>query len=231
MQLVVLFDLDNTLVDRQRALADWAVAFRVRHGLPAGADAWLTALLADRATPAHFAYARERFRIASSAGALWDGYRADMARAVVCPPAVLSGIEELRGQGWRVGVVTNGATDIQHAKLRATGIAGRVDGVCVSEEVGTRKPHPSVFREALRRCGVSPTDDADTWMVGDNPRNDIHGGRGAGLRTVWVSGGRRWPPGLPAPDSQVTDASAAIAFLLALPVVGVTEVAGNLASP
>ncbi|MFH8479664.1 hypothetical protein [Streptomyces sp. NPDC018055] len=32
-RLLVLFDLDNTLVDRRGTLADWAAKFTAQHGL------------------------------------------------------------------------------------------------------------------------------------------------------------------------------------------------------
>jgi putative hydrolase of the HAD superfamily len=212
---LVLFDLDNTLVDRRLTLADWAASFRERHGLDAEAESWLLTLLADRATPAHFGQVHDRFSLAESPTALWSGYCADIAAAVICPPEVLAGLTQLRVAGWRVGVATNGATDIQRAKLRATGIAERVDAICISEEAGARKPEPAMFQEAIRRC-TGEHSGAGGWMVGDNPVNDIGGGQAAGLRTMWVSRDRPWPGELPAPDHHVPDARTAIDLLAAL---------------
>ncbi|MFJ6214214.1 HAD family hydrolase [Streptomyces sp. NPDC092296] len=222
MRSLVLFDLDNTLVDRQLTLAAWAARFRARHGLDLESERWLFDLLADRATPHHFARVRDRFGLSGSVQALWDGYRSDIAATMVCPPEVLSGLERLRAGGWRIGVATNGAADIQRAKLSATGIADRVDATCTSEEAGTRKPDPAVFREAARRCGVGDRP-LEGWMVGDDPVNDICGARAVGLRTVWIDRGRHWPDGLGLPDHQVTDARAAIDLLT---TVGATK--GNL---
>ncbi|MEV0282173.1 HAD hydrolase-like protein [Streptomyces sp. NPDC050610] len=54
------------------------------------------------------------------------------------------------------------------------------------------------------------------WMVGDNPVNDIDGGRAAGLRTVWINRGDGWPDGLAGPDHEVSDARAAIDLLIAI---------------
>ena len=47
-------------------------------------------------------------------------------------------------------------------------------------------------------------------MVGDNPEADIGGGRGAGLRTVWLSRGRTWEHDDFAPDLQAPDPASAI---------------------
>jgi HAD superfamily hydrolase (TIGR01549 family) len=212
---VVLFDLDETLVDRRLAVSRWAASFRIRYGLGEADEAWLSGLVAERAAPVDFEAVRERFRLTASAGDLWDRYRADIAAAVVCPPEVLAGLEMLRAGGWRIGIATNGAADVQVAKLRATGIADRVDAVCASGEAGARKPDPALFTEALRRCG-GPGDGGRTWMVGDSAVNDIGGGRAAGLRTVWIDRGTAWPQGLPGPDHRVPDARAAIGLLYSL---------------
>ncbi|MFF7393255.1 HAD family hydrolase [Streptomyces scabiei] len=219
MQPLALFDLDNTLVDRQSTLAGWVAIFLVRHGLPGAFESWLYELLADRATPAHFAQVRDRFGIAEPVDTLWNGYCTDIARTVVCPPKVLTGLEELRTHGWRIGVATNGATDIQQAKLRATGIFDRVDAVCISEETGARKPDVAMFQEAIRRCGGAH-DGVGMWVVGDDPVNDMAGAREAGFRTVWIDRGRSWPEELPPPDHQVRDARAAIDLLVAIGPVG-----------
>ncbi|SDN74458.1 putative hydrolase of the HAD superfamily [Streptomyces wuyuanensis] len=212
---MVLFDLDDTLVDRQLALARWVASFRGSFGLGQEDESWLANLLAERAVPEHFEAVRARFRLSEPADVLWGRYCTGMAAAVCCPPDVLAGLEELRAVGWRIGVATNGAADIQWAKLRATGIADRADAVCVSEEVGARKPDPALFFEAVRRCG-GLRDGDQAWMVGDGAVNDIGGGQAAGLRTVWVDRGATWPETLSEPDHQVPDARTAIELLKSL---------------
>lgn len=211
-RLLVLFDLDNTLVDRQGTLADWAGEFITRHGLEDEAQAYVLGMVAERAYPSTFDAIRTRYRLPRSMAELWREYCTDIAAMVTCPAEVLDGLDELRAAGWRVGVATNGAVDIQRAKLRATGISGRVDGVFVSEEADARKPQTRHFALAAARCGTVLGDGG--WIVGDNPVNDIGGGRSAGLNTIWVGNGRSWPPGDPGPDHVVPHARAAIDLLL-----------------
>ncbi|RPK63504.1 Pyrimidine 5'-nucleotidase YjjG [Streptomyces sp. ADI96-02] len=214
MQPLVLFDLDNTLVDRRLTLARWAATFRAHCGLGLEDEGWVIEQLSERASPAHFEGIRTRFGLAESAETLWEGYCADIAAAVVCPAEALVGLERLRALGWRIGIVTNGAAGVQWAKLRSTGIADRVDAVCISEEVGARKPEPAVFLEAIWRCGGHDKG-GEAWMVGDNPVKDIEGGRTAGLRTIWISGDVTWPQGLPEPDHHAPDVRVAIELLAA----------------
>jgi len=65
-----------------------------------------------------------------------------------------------------------------------------MDGWCVSEEVGRRKPDPAIFALGRQRCGAS--DDSCCWIVGDDPSLDIAGGSASGMGTIWVSHGRPW---------------------------------------
>ncbi|WP_374225189.1 HAD family hydrolase [Streptomyces sp. ISL-98] len=87
-----------------------------------------------------------------------------------------------------------------------------LDAVCISEEVGARKPSVAIFNVAAVRCGVRLAEGG--WMVGDNPKTDVEGGRSAGLRTAWISAGRRWPTDARSPDLRAADVSAAIGSLL-----------------
>ncbi|MEU5161228.1 HAD family hydrolase [Streptomyces sp. NPDC020875] len=208
---LVLFDLDNTLVDRQLALNDAVTALCRSNALAANADQWLRTELADRATADDFARLREAFDLEASAADLWQEYVDLMSATVTCRPEVLEGLARLRAGGWTIGVITNGAGDIQRAKLAGTGLADLVHGVAASGDLEIRKPDRRLFELGASRCGVSLADGG--WMVGDNPTGDVGGGHQAGLRTIWLRG-RPWPDGLPAANHVVDDVTDAITILL-----------------
>ncbi|MGW1493872.1 HAD family hydrolase [Streptomyces sp. NPDC002402] len=77
---------------------------------------------------------------------MWREYVAGMARAARCAPDVRDGLLSLRRAGWILGVVTNGAVGIQRAKLQRAGLAHAFHGMCISEEVGARKPARALLR-------------------------------------------------------------------------------------
>ncbi|MFI9585083.1 HAD family hydrolase [Streptomyces sp. NPDC052236] len=210
--LLALFDLDNTLVDRRGTLTDWVAEFTARHGLEGEEQAYVLGMVAERAYPSTFDAIRTRYRLPMSTAELWRAYRTNIAALMSCPAEVLDGLDELRAAGWRVGVATNGAADIQRAKMLATGISKRVDGVFVSEDADARKPQARHFALAAAGCGTVLGDGG--WMVGDNPVNDIGGGRSAGLRTIWIGNAHSWPLDDPRPDHTVPHARAAINLLL-----------------
>ncbi|MFD8288033.1 HAD family hydrolase [Streptomyces lavendulae] len=211
MYRLALFDLDGTLADRQSALSDAVTGLCRAHALAPTVEQWLRTELVDRANAADFARLREVFGLDTPAAQLWQEYVSLMAAAVTCRPEVLEGLARLRKAAWTIGIVTNGAGDIQRAKLAATGLADLVDGVAVSGDLEIRKPDLRLFELAATRCGVNLA--GGGWMIGDNPAGDIGGGHQAGLRTIWLRG-RPWPDGLPTATYVVDDVTDAITILL-----------------
>jgi putative hydrolase of the HAD superfamily len=208
---LAFFDLDGTLADRQWALSDAVTGLCRSRALSPDAEQWLRIELADRATANDFARLRDAFGLEASAADLWQEYVDLMSSAVTCRPEVIEGLTRLRAAAWTIGVITNGAGDIQRAKLAGTGLASLVDGVAVSGDLEIRKPDRRLFELGATRCGVSLAEGG--WMIGDNPAGDIGGGHEAGLRTIWLRG-RPWPDGLPAAHHVVDDVSDAITILL-----------------
>ena len=96
-------------------------------------------------------------------------------------------LDELRRAGLRLGLVSNGARDLEafvvHHRLD-------VDAAVGSRAHGWTKPHETIFRAALERLGVEPEDAA---MVGDSPEDDIEGARALGMRAFLVDRENRYP--------------------------------------
>ncbi|MGC4765822.1 HAD family hydrolase [Micromonospora sp. DT46] len=215
MQRLALFDLDDTLVNRSAAFRAWAREFVITHRLDAAAFVWL--LDADARTSGtkgiFFHAVRETFRLDQAADELWQQYRQRMPELVACRSQDLEALRLLRAAGWRIGIVTNGMTDNQHGKIHRAGLNTLVDGWCISDEVGIRKPEPAIFSIIAQRCGTSIAHGG--WMIGDDPMLDVAGGRRAGLRTMWLqTESRSWPEGQPEPDITVATVANAVEVLL-----------------
>ncbi|MFF7934349.1 HAD-IA family hydrolase [Streptomyces sp. NPDC007940] len=208
---LAIFDLDGTLVDRTGAFADAITSLSHDHGYGPEIERWLLTELADHTERADFDRLRAAFPVGESADHLWRVYIDRMAASMHCRPAVLSSLERLKEAGWSIGVATNGASDIQRAKIQATGLSELIDGIAASGDIGIRKPDPRIFELAAAGCGTQLS--AGDWMTGDNAETDIVGGHDAGLRTIWVTG-RPWPDGLVTPHHTVDDVVEAIDYLL-----------------
>ena len=73
---------------------------------------------------------------------------------------------------YKLGIVTNGYADSQMSRIEASGLSGYFSTLIVSESVGHRKPEPEIFKLALNKLQVSPT---ETLFVGDSIAHDYQG--------------------------------------------------------
>lgn len=98
-------------------------------------------------------------------------------------PDVVRTLEHLKGQGLRLGIVSNAAylPRLMTAQLAALGLAKYFTGVTFSSEVGVRKPHPAIYQDALAKVGIEP---AKALFVGDRVREDVQGPKSLGMRAV-----------------------------------------------
>ncbi len=101
---------------------------------------------------------------------------------IVLPPGIAGTLARLRGDGWRVGILTNGDPAVQRRKLAALGVPALVDACICAEEV-TRggKPAAASFDALAAALGTHPS---RTVYVGNDPFADVRGARHAGLRTI-----------------------------------------------
>jgi putative hydrolase of the HAD superfamily len=91
-------------------------------------------------------------------------------------------LREIGNRGIKLALLTNGAADMQRAKIRRFGLA-KYFGVCLIEgELGCGKPDPKIYETALDELQVR-TETA--WMVGDDLLYDIDGAQRVGLFSIW----------------------------------------------
>lgn len=84
-----------------------------------------------------------------------------------------------------VGILTNGFSEVQHAKFdRFPELRDRSDVLIISEETGYMKPHPELFAYAAAAAGVP----AETILyVGDSYTSDVQGALQAGWQSAWYT--------------------------------------------
>ena len=197
--MLLLLDLDNTLVDRACAFNFWASDFVRSLGRSDSDTAWLIAADRDGYEPREsLAHAvEERFKTGLSTEDLMERLLYDHVKFITLDSVIAAALRNARDSGWKIAIVTNGTTEQQTLKVQTAGLETYVDAVIISEEQGVRKPETEIFEIAAAHLGMAL---AEGWMVGDHPAADILGGRTAGLKTGWVSRGKSWPRELAAPD-------------------------------
>lgn len=187
--MLLLIDLDNTLVDRASAYKGWAAS---RFG--ESEVSWLIDVDEDGYAPRERVATAIAERYGVDVAAVLTELRAGMVDRLVLDPAVRVALVEVDAAGHVPVVVTNGTTAQQTAKIRRTGLDRLVAGWTVSEAAGVSKPDRRIFELAAASVGMPLT--TTDWMIGDNTGSDIGGGAAAGLRTAWVANGRTWPDDL-----------------------------------
>ncbi len=111
-------------------------------------------------------------------------YFADPAHWIRDPDAqeVLRG---LKGRGQTLGVISNFDYRIYRI-LDALELAPFFDSITISSEVGYAKPSPEIFRAALTRHSLAPS---QAIHIGDSEPLDVNGASAAGLGAVLVDPG------------------------------------------
>lgn len=200
----VLFDWGGTLVRDDRL--DFGIclgavaAAAVPHGIEVAAEALarafdavlplyepgvtVAASRADVVLAAAFAHLGEKPSSVLVADATTAFAEADMARQELFEDARAL-LESLKYRGYRIGVVTNTLfpASIWEPHFRRLGIAGYIDVLSCSADVGRLKPDPAVYEYALRRLGTASD---ETVFVGDRPDTDMAGARAANIAAILI---------------------------------------------
>lgn len=123
--------------------------------------------------------------------------------AEICTPlaGAVNLLSSLQGQA-KLGIITNGFTELQQIRLERTGLRNHFEILVISEEVGIAKPDRRIFDHALALMGNPARE--NVLMVGDNPDSDILGGLNAGLHTCWLNAENKPTPLGITPHHQVT---------------------------
>lgn len=92
-------------------------------------------------------------------------------------------INEFKSHGYKIALVTNGKTPFQERNFHALGFEHLFDCVVVSEAVGVRKPDKEIFEFACKKVNA---DIYSSVFIGDNPIADMKGAKESGMNTVYV---------------------------------------------
>ena len=106
---------------------------------------------------------------------------ADPANWVGDPEAPML-LTALRESGLELGVISNFDYRI-YGILEALGLTRHFDSIIISSEAGYAKPAPEIFRIALQRHSLVPS---QALHVGDSQALDVVGARAAGIAAVLV---------------------------------------------
>lgn len=185
----VLFDLNGTLVDPSvmaQPLGDsGADEELVQAALDDAISQAMVATLTGQTTPfidMLEAALRRRLRLGGrdEAGA---GEALELMGTMPAYLEAAGALERLRGEGVRLGVLSQSAAAAADSVLRFAGLRDRLEHVMSAQDAGAYKPDPRPYRMALERIGAAADDVvfvATHWW-------DVAGAKRAGMRTGWVA--------------------------------------------
>ena len=99
-------------------------------------------------------------------------------------------LAELSEQGFHLGIISNGADKTRIATAKFLDSFSHIKQLVSSEAAGIRKPESRIFTESAIDFGFTPD---QCWYIGDHPVNDIDGARKSGMKTIWLKGFHEWP--------------------------------------
>jgi putative hydrolase of the HAD superfamily len=85
---------------------------------------------------------------------------------------------------YRMHIITNGFEEVQHIKLKSSGIHHFFENIITSDEVGYKKPDLKIFEHALEATSSKAN---EVIMIGDGLEVDVAGARNAGWDTVFFN--------------------------------------------
>ena len=91
-------------------------------------------------------------------------------------------LETLRNTGVKLALVTNGAAQIQRAKIERFSLSSYFDHIQIEGEHEFGKPDPRAYHHALKALNADP---ATTWMVGDNLEWEVAAPQRLGIFAIW----------------------------------------------
>ena len=212
----VLFDLDDTLIDRATAYEETYTEFYNLHpqiserGKLSDEMKFFWSLSLNGTTDAQDAAHQLMKRwpeLQLEPEEFENWFFNTLARKAKIINGVLELLNDLNQAQFPWAVVTNG-TKPQVRKLKHSGLEDIVPFAIVSRLFGADKPDPRIYHEAVRRMklsfkGIDDIEPSDILFVGDNPYTDITGAVAVGMQTAWVRVSEQYPDDAPAPDIQI----------------------------
>ncbi len=116
---------------------------------------------------------------------LTDRFADSLSKYYLLYPETLTVLSTLKRRGYNMGIVSNTAMppSVIDKYLAASGIINHIDFRVLSSEVGWRKPHRRIYKEALRIAHAEPQ---EVVFIGDRVLEDAVGPSFMGMRPILV---------------------------------------------
>ncbi|MBI3726974.1 MAG: HAD family hydrolase [Burkholderiales bacterium] len=185
----LLFDIDNTLVDRDAAFHAYLQNF-VGKNQAVFSDKDMSVVHEEMiALDCHGRKDRKLFchellqrfpALPYTAESLWEDHMS--LPDFVKPDSVLNELLERLSADYQLMIISNGSANMQRRKLQRAGLTDYFEHIFISAEVGYAKPDPRLFLHVLNYCRH-----ASIVMIGDDYINDMQPAMAMQLKTIFIN--------------------------------------------
>lgn len=191
---VVVFDLDNTLMDfmkMKRMAIEAAISNMIDAGLhitEEEAQKYIDEIYNEQGMEYQKVFDDFLMKLSNkvdnkilAAGIV--AYRRAREAALIPYPHVYSTLNKLIKMGIKLGIVSDAPVKEAWLRLAYLNFHHIFDAVVTFDETGQRKPHPAPFLKVLEKLKSKPE---ESIMVGDWAERDIVGAESVGMKTAFA---------------------------------------------
>lgn len=185
----IIFDLDQTLIDRSETVRKFLSAQydRFSRELNCEQEAFVATVMRNQKN----GYADKLVAYEQSMQELGESVEAqtlfvDFKASYGIDGVLFPGVKEMLAQvsvRFDLAMITNGRSKVQNAKIDSEGIREFFKVIKISEEEGIKKPNEEIYRRCLADLGLTA---ANCIFVGDHPQSDVIAPKKLGMKAVWV---------------------------------------------
>ncbi|SJZ98505.1 2-haloacid dehalogenase [Pilibacter termitis] len=200
---ILLFDVDNTLLDFDLAEKNALCAIYEKYGIDVNDEAlfvfsevnkhlWLQNERGEIERSELFA---KRFpQVFEKLGISYDfdknhdidtEYRTFLSQNHALVDGALEMLNHLQQQSAQMYIVTNGTPSVSRPRIEGAGLSNFFQDIFISEEIGANKPDKRFFDFVFSK--IPPVEKKEVFIIGDSLSSDILGGKNAGITTIWYN--------------------------------------------
>jgi len=196
---VLLFDVDGTLLDFDKAEEEGIEGLLNHFGVPVTAENkhkyhitnkryWEMLergeITRDRLLGQRFEEYFGEFGVQVDGNEVDKLYRQYLNASAVLIDGAIELLESVKGK-YPLYIVTNGVAATQYNRLAKSGLDKYFDGIFISEEANAQKPQPAFFEYCFEKMGRRDVE--NMLIIGDSLTSDMRGGNNAGIDTMWYN--------------------------------------------
>lgn len=196
----LLLDLDNTLLDFNKAEAAAVKKVLARNGLPDSEEVVKTYSRINKSFWERFErgeiekteiYAGRFRKLLSVLGKegnaeeLSHEYGGYLSEGFFTVDGAFPILDYLKERGYKLYAATNGLSSTQYRRIKGSGLEPYFDAVFVSEDAGHQKPEKAYYDYIL--ANIPEKNKKKILIIGDSQSSDILGGINAGIAACWFN--------------------------------------------